>query len=93
MSTRSNKPGLRQLAARASILAVSTPDKLHLLFVPAAIPLGHEHDLRVKHLSDALGDKHGPALGKYWLGTGSQLVPPASQRVLLSWCSQGCSSP
>ncbi|XP_059719979.1 exocyst complex component 7 isoform X11 [Haemorhous mexicanus] len=25
---------------------------------------GHEHDLRVKHLSDALGDKHGPAAGR-----------------------------
>ncbi|XP_062362003.1 exocyst complex component 7 isoform X10 [Cinclus cinclus] len=25
---------------------------------------GHEHDLRVKHLSDALSDKHGPAAGK-----------------------------
>ncbi|XP_038013213.1 exocyst complex component 7 isoform X3 [Motacilla alba alba] len=29
------------------------------------IPMeGHEHDLRVKHLSDALGDKHGPAAGR-----------------------------
>ncbi|XP_009990446.1 PREDICTED: exocyst complex component 7 isoform X7 [Tauraco erythrolophus] len=25
---------------------------------------GHEHDLRVKHLSDTLSDKHGPAAGK-----------------------------
>ncbi|XP_066188130.1 exocyst complex component 7 isoform X8 [Sylvia atricapilla] len=25
---------------------------------------GHEHDLRVKHLSDALGDKHGLAAGR-----------------------------
>ncbi|KAL9833722.1 exocyst complex component 7 isoform 6-T6 [Geothlypis trichas] len=25
---------------------------------------GHEHDLRVKHLCDALGDKHGPAAGR-----------------------------
>ncbi|XP_029456317.1 exocyst complex component 7 isoform X6 [Rhinatrema bivittatum] len=25
---------------------------------------GHEHDLRVKHLSDALSEKHGPAAGK-----------------------------
>ncbi|XP_064584364.1 exocyst complex component 7 isoform X4 [Zonotrichia leucophrys gambelii] len=25
---------------------------------------GHEHDLRVKHLCDALGDKHGPAVGR-----------------------------
>ncbi|XP_064007059.1 exocyst complex component 7 isoform X11 [Pogoniulus pusillus] len=25
---------------------------------------GHEHDLRVKHLSDALSDKHGPAAGR-----------------------------
>uniref|UniRef100_A0A8C9MHG4 Exocyst complex component 7 n=1 Tax=Serinus canaria TaxID=9135 RepID=A0A8C9MHG4_SERCA len=30
---------------------------------PVLIP-GHEHDLRVKHLSDALGDKHGPAAGR-----------------------------
>lgn len=93
MSTRSNKPGLKQLPARVSILAVTTLDKLRLLFVPAAISLGHEHDLRVKHLSDALSDKHGPAAGKYRVGTGHQLVPPASQRVPLSWCSQGCSSP
>ncbi|XP_057234915.1 exocyst complex component 7 isoform X2 [Malurus melanocephalus] len=29
------------------------------------IPMeGHEHDLRVKHLSDALSDKHGPAAGR-----------------------------
>ncbi|XP_009704353.1 PREDICTED: exocyst complex component 7 isoform X2 [Cariama cristata] len=29
------------------------------------IPLeGHEHDLRVKHLSDTLSDKHGPAAGR-----------------------------
>ncbi|XP_030362015.1 exocyst complex component 7 isoform X13 [Strigops habroptila] len=39
-------------------------DKSRLLFVPAAISLGHEHDLRVKHLSDALSDKHGPAAGR-----------------------------
>ncbi|XP_074975397.1 exocyst complex component 7 isoform X8 [Caretta caretta] len=25
---------------------------------------GHEHDLRVKHLSDTLNDKHGPAAGR-----------------------------
>ncbi|XP_032995275.1 exocyst complex component 7 isoform X14 [Lacerta agilis] len=25
---------------------------------------GHEHDLRVKHLSDTLSDKHGPAAGR-----------------------------
>ncbi|XP_006269293.1 exocyst complex component 7 isoform X6 [Alligator mississippiensis] len=25
---------------------------------------GHEHDLRLKHLSDALSDKHGPAAGR-----------------------------
>ncbi|XP_015501378.1 exocyst complex component 7 isoform X18 [Parus major] len=31
---------------------------------PAAISLGHEHDLRVKHLSDALSDKHGLAAGR-----------------------------
>uniref|UniRef100_A0A8B9F8U2 Exocyst complex component 7 n=1 Tax=Amazona collaria TaxID=241587 RepID=A0A8B9F8U2_9PSIT len=30
---------------------------------PVLIP-GHEHDLRVKHLSDALSDKHGPAAGR-----------------------------
>ncbi|XP_009896232.2 exocyst complex component 7 isoform X4 [Melanerpes formicivorus] len=29
------------------------------------IPMeGHEHDLRVKHLCDALSDKHGPAAGR-----------------------------
>ncbi|KAM6376870.1 exocyst complex component 7 isoform 3-T3 [Pluvialis apricaria] len=29
------------------------------------IPMeGHEHDLRVKHLSDTLSDKHGPAAGR-----------------------------
>lgn len=48
-----------------SIHAVPTLDKLSLLFVPADISLGHEHDLRVKHLSDTLNDKHGPAAGKY----------------------------
>ncbi|XP_030064077.1 exocyst complex component 7 isoform X2 [Microcaecilia unicolor] len=25
---------------------------------------GHEHDLRVKHLSDTLSDKHGPSIGR-----------------------------
>ncbi|XP_055579903.1 exocyst complex component 7 isoform X11 [Falco cherrug] len=30
---------------------------------PVLIP-GHEHDLRVKHLSDTLSDKHGPAAGR-----------------------------
>ncbi|XP_062976399.1 exocyst complex component 7 isoform X2 [Elgaria multicarinata webbii] len=30
---------------------------------PVLIP-GHEHDLRVKHLSDTLADKHGPASGR-----------------------------
>uniref|UniRef100_A0A8D2PIA5 Exocyst complex component 7 n=1 Tax=Zosterops lateralis melanops TaxID=1220523 RepID=A0A8D2PIA5_ZOSLA len=30
---------------------------------PVLIP-GHEHDLRVKHLSDALGDKHGLPAGR-----------------------------
>uniref|UniRef100_A0A8C3QKA4 Exocyst complex component 7 n=1 Tax=Cyanoderma ruficeps TaxID=181631 RepID=A0A8C3QKA4_9PASS len=34
------------------------------VLIPAAISLGHEHDLRVKHLSDALGDKHGLAAGR-----------------------------
>ncbi|EOB08194.1 Exocyst complex component 7, partial [Anas platyrhynchos] len=52
------------MEARVSIRAVTTLDKLRLLFVPAAIPLGHEHDLRVKHLSDTLSDKHGPAAGR-----------------------------
>lgn len=54
---------------------MTTLDKLHLLFVPAAISLGHEHDLRVKHLSDALSDKHGPAAGKYWLALGTSWSP------------------
>ncbi|XP_038633804.1 exocyst complex component 7 isoform X8 [Scyliorhinus canicula] len=30
---------------------------------PVYIP-GHDHELRVKHLSDTLTDKHGPAVGK-----------------------------
>ncbi|XP_061866527.1 exocyst complex component 7 isoform X5 [Colius striatus] len=30
---------------------------------PVLIP-GHEHDLRVKHLSESLSDKHGPAAGR-----------------------------
>ncbi|XP_021270480.1 exocyst complex component 7 isoform X5 [Numida meleagris] len=30
---------------------------------PVLIP-GHEHDLRVKHLSDTLSDKHGPVAGR-----------------------------
>lgn len=65
MFTRSNKPSLKRLPASVSIHAVTTLDKLRLLFVPADISLGHEHDLRVKHLSDTLSDKHGPAAGKY----------------------------
>ncbi|KAL9833719.1 exocyst complex component 7 isoform 3-T3 [Geothlypis trichas] len=32
--------------------------------VNAVLIPGHEHDLRVKHLCDALGDKHGPAAGR-----------------------------
>ncbi|RLV99286.1 hypothetical protein DV515_00009978 [Chloebia gouldiae] len=36
----------------------------NLIPMEAAISLGHEHDLRVKHLSDALSDKHGPAAGR-----------------------------
>lgn len=31
----------------------------------ADILLGHEHDFRVKHLSEALNDKHGPLAGEY----------------------------
>ncbi|XP_033374520.1 exocyst complex component 7 isoform X15 [Parus major] len=36
----------------------------NLIPMEAAISLGHEHDLRVKHLSDALSDKHGLAAGR-----------------------------
>ncbi|KAM4890364.1 exocyst complex component 7 isoform 1-T1 [Sylvia borin] len=36
----------------------------NLIPMEAVISLGHEHDLRVKHLSDALGDKHGLAAGR-----------------------------
>uniref|UniRef100_A0A8C8SSD1 Exocyst complex component 7 n=1 Tax=Pelusios castaneus TaxID=367368 RepID=A0A8C8SSD1_9SAUR len=35
------------------------PIKRPAVFIP-----GHEHDLRVKHLSDTLNDKHGPAAGR-----------------------------
>ncbi|XP_037836725.1 exocyst complex component 7 isoform X3 [Kryptolebias marmoratus] len=31
---------------------------------PVYIPAGHDHDLRVKHPSDALNEKHGAAAGK-----------------------------
>lgn len=31
----------------------------------ADILLGHKHDFRVKHLSEALNDKHGPLDGEY----------------------------
>lgn len=31
----------------------------------ADVLLGHEHDFRVKHLSEALNDKHGPLAGEY----------------------------
>lgn len=44
-------------------------DKLLLLLMPIDISLGHEHDLRVKHLSDTLTDKHGLAAGKYHIKT------------------------
>lgn len=44
-------------------------DKPLLLLMPADISLGHEHDLRVKHLSDTLADKHGPVAGKYRVKT------------------------
>ncbi|XP_075576368.1 exocyst complex component 7 isoform X5 [Pelecanus crispus] len=36
----------------------------NLIPMEADISLGHEHDLRVKHLSDTLSDKHGPAAGR-----------------------------
>lgn len=69
----SNKPSLKQLPAHVSIHPCCNHlDKSRLLFVPAAISLGHEHDLRVKHLSDALSDKHGPAAGKYHVVTSHQ---------------------
>lgn len=45
--------------------AVMVSDKPLLLLMPADISLGHEHDLRVKHLSDTLADKYGPVAGKY----------------------------
>lgn len=31
----------------------------------ANVLLGHEHDFRVKHLSEALNDKRGPLAGEY----------------------------
>lgn len=31
----------------------------------ANVSLGHEHDFRVKHLSEALNDKAGPLAGEY----------------------------
>lgn len=31
----------------------------------ADVSLGHQHDFRVKHLSEALNDKHGPLAGEY----------------------------
>ncbi|XP_015501373.1 exocyst complex component 7 isoform X12 [Parus major] len=42
---------------------IKRPD-VNAVLIPAAISLGHEHDLRVKHLSDALSDKHGLAAGR-----------------------------
>uniref|UniRef100_K7G760 Exocyst complex component 7 n=1 Tax=Pelodiscus sinensis TaxID=13735 RepID=K7G760_PELSI len=47
-----------------SSLCIRSVSSASLLFVPADISLGHEHDLRVKHLSDTLNDKHGPAAGR-----------------------------
>lgn len=49
----------------ASTHAVMALDKPLLLLMPADTLLGHEHDLRVKHLRDTLVDKHGPTAGKY----------------------------
>lgn len=45
--------------------AVMALDKPLLPLMPADISLGHEHDLRAKHLSDSLVDKHGSVAGKY----------------------------
>uniref|UniRef100_A0A2I3GRN1 Exocyst complex component 7 n=1 Tax=Nomascus leucogenys TaxID=61853 RepID=A0A2I3GRN1_NOMLE len=45
------------------------------------IPLeGHEHDFRVKHLSEALNDKHGPLAGEYRSPARGQPLTLPSQR-------------
>lgn len=42
----------------------------------ADVSLGHEHDFRVKHLSEALNDKHGPLAGEYRSPARGQLPLP-----------------
>uniref|UniRef100_A0A2I3GWS9 Exocyst complex component 7 n=1 Tax=Nomascus leucogenys TaxID=61853 RepID=A0A2I3GWS9_NOMLE len=41
---------------------------------------GHEHDFRVKHLSEALNDKHGPLAGEYRSPARGQPLTLPSQR-------------
>lgn len=50
LAPRGSPPGRRVNSARVCAADVS---------------LGHEHDFRVKHLSEALNDKHGPLAGEY----------------------------
>lgn len=46
----------------------------------ADILLGHEHDFRVKHLSEALNDKHGPLAGEYCSPAPGQLLTLPSKQ-------------
>uniref|UniRef100_G1QNR4 Exocyst complex component 7 n=1 Tax=Nomascus leucogenys TaxID=61853 RepID=G1QNR4_NOMLE len=46
----------------------------------ADISPGHEHDFRVKHLSEALNDKHGPLAGEYRSPARGQPLTLPSQR-------------
>ncbi|XP_025783327.1 exocyst complex component 7 [Puma concolor] len=52
------------------------------------IPLeGHEHDFRVKHLSEALNDKHGPLAGEWECMPGSQGLGQGEKLLLLGSCA------
>lgn len=55
----------------------------------ADILLGHEHDFRVKHLSEALNDKHGPLAGEYRSpAPGRPLTLPTEQSPDGLFCSK-----
>ncbi|ERE69108.1 exocyst complex component 7 isoform 4 [Cricetulus griseus] len=50
---------------------------------------GHEHDFRVKHLSEALNDKHGPLAGEYRSPAPGQLLAlPMEQSPDGLFCSK-----
>lgn len=55
----------------------------------ANILLGHEHDFRVKHLSEALNDKHRPLAGEYCSPAPQQLLKCQQSPVACSALRMG----